>query len=451
MAPKKHRRQKKTESVYIFRRTVAVLVLLIIIVGTVFAVKSCSNRKVDKTPDNNNEILNSEPSFSKEEEGSESKIVSSAYIGSTGDIIIHDAVLSSVKQSDGSYDFSSIFPEITPYFSKYDFVVANLEVTLAGTEGGKYQGYPSFNSPDSLIDAVKKSGIDMLLTANNHSYDTRLAGMLRTVRTLKQKGMPYIGTRETQDEKFYTVRDINGIKIGMTCFTYETKSTESGRKSLNGNILAVEAGPLINSFKYDDISAFSASAKDIIDKMKSEGAEKIIFYMHWGEEYQRTQNSNQKKFAQKLCDLGVDVIIGGHPHVVQPFETLTGSSGNTSVCIYSLGNAVSNQRKEVMDSEPSGHTEDGMIFGVKFDKYSDGTIVLADVDILPIWVDLKKSGNSRAYRMIPLDINADWSNFSLTSLDSAKASYNRTMKIVGSGLNAYRESQNLPAVKTQID
>jgi len=109
------------------------------------------------------------------------------------------------------------------------------------------------------VDAAKNAGIGLFLTANNHSYDTGMYGLVRTVQVLKEKGIAYIGTRETAEEPTYIVKDINGIKMGMACYTYENSST--GRKSLNGNILKAEAEPLVNSFDYDHIETFYTEVK----------------------------------------------------------------------------------------------------------------------------------------------------------------------------------------------
>ena len=376
----------------------------------------------------------------------------SASIGSTGDLLIHDPIFKGVKQSDGSYDFTDIFTTVKPYFEQYDLMVANLEVTLAG-DSRAYSGYPIFNCPDSIIDAATKGGIDMLLTANNHTYDTGFDGLRRTMEVLKNKSVPFIGTRQSESESIYTIKDINGIKIGMVCYTYST-TTSDGRKALNGNILKTEAGPLVNTFDYYKLDEFYSEAESVIKEMKQNGAEATIIYIHWGNEYVRKPNSYQTKMAQKICDIGYDVIVGGHPHVLEPIDTLKSENGHETVCLYSTGNTVSNQRKERMDSDNySGHTEDGIILGVTFDKYSDGKVVLSDVSILPLWVDMTRVNGKNQYKIIPLDINRleDWDNLVMTKVSSAKASYNRTMKIVGEGVNAYRKSCGLSEYITEVE
>jgi poly-gamma-glutamate synthesis protein (capsule biosynthesis protein) len=177
-----------------------------------------------------------------------------------------------------------------------------------------------------------------------------------------------------------------------------------------------------------------------LEEMEQAGAETTVMYIHWGVEYQTYANDQQKAIAQRLCDLGIDVIIGGHAHVVQPMDLLTSTTDpdHKTVCIYSLGNAVSNQRRELMNLS-TGHTEDGMLFSVTFSKYSDGTVYVDSTDILPTWVNMHHPGGVKEYNILPLDIETvdDWKtlyNLSDAQYQSSKDSYDRTMAIVGSGL-----------------
>lgn len=376
---------------------------------------------------------------SQVEEDTAPKVVSSATVVNTGDILVHSTVLDGAKKSDGSYDFSDFFKNVDKYFKGADLAVANLEVTLGGSEAGAYSGYPAFNTPDSIVDTIKNSGISMLLTANNHCYDTGVSGLKRTVERLKTENLLVLGTRQSESESKYLVKSVNGIKIGMVCYTYENQSSSPDRKSINGNLVASEANSLINSFSYDKIDSFYSEAQSVIESMKKDGADAIVFYMHWGQEYQLTENTWQRTIAQKLCNFGVDVLVGGHPHVVQPMSLLhSEDSQNTTVCIYSLGNAISNQRQEIMNPEcVTGHTEDGMLFSYTFDKYSDGTTVLSAVDIVPTWVDKYKGANGYLYTMYPLENAGDGTDvFALSgsAAEKSKKSYERTREIVSAGL-----------------
>lgn len=375
--------------------------------------------------------------------------VSTASLGVTGDILIHETNYRSAYRSDGTYDFTENYEFIKPYFEKYDLMIANLEVTLGGpnpTVGSYPSAYPLFNCPDSVVDALKGAGVDLLLTANNHSYDTRTAGLTRTVQTVREKGVEYLGTRDTTEESFYKVKQIGDVKVGLACFTYSTVSS-SGIKALNGITMDRDAGPLVSSFSYDRLEEFYTEAASAIAQMEQQGADATVFFIHWGNEYQYKPNSYQTAMANRLCEMGVDVIVGGHPHVIQPFETITAENGNETLCIYSTGNAISNQRKFLMDSDNySGHTEDGMIFGVTFEKWSDGSVRLKEVNIEPTWVIREYRSGRQVYQIIPLDLTVpDWKVFNLTdgTVAEAKASYNRTLELVGTGLNAAREKLGL--------
>lgn len=378
---------------------------------------------------------------------SEPYVVSTATVVNTGDLLMHSPIISGAKNSDGSYDFSDIFSVIKPYLDAADLSVANLEITFGGEESGAYSGYPCFNLPDSFADDIKNGGIDFLLTANNHCYDTGLFGLKRTAQTLKTRNIPFIGTRESEQDSIYTVRDVNGIKIGMACYTYENARPEAGRKSINGRVISVDANNLISSFAYEALDEFYLDAQETIAAMRQGGAECIVFYMHWGEEYRLAPNNWQTTIAQKLCDLGADVIVGGHPHVIQPMELLTSSDGtHSTVCIYSMGNAVSNQRKGIMTSCPSGHTEDGMLFYYTFRKYSDGKVSLASVDVVPTWVEKKQINGKNKYVIYPLKAadNAQNTDISADDRQSAEASLARTDALINSGLQTciqYLESE----------
>jgi poly-gamma-glutamate synthesis protein (capsule biosynthesis protein) len=221
----------------------------------------------------------------------------------------------------------------------------------------------------------------------------------------------------------------------MACYTYENVYQGGGSKSINGRIVNSEAAPLLASFCYERLDEFYIEAENVIKDMKNSGAEAIVFYMHWGNEYQLKQNHWQEQIAQKLCDLGVDVIVGGHPHVIQPIELLTSTDGSRkTVCLYSMGNSVSNQRLNLLYTDcPTGHTEDGMLFYYTFDKYSDGKVVLSGVDIIPAWVQKTGNGSNAEYILHALPDENAFYNKGLSS-STGKNSYNRTKDIVAKGL-----------------
>lgn len=176
--------------------------------------------------------------------------------------------------------------------------------------------------------------------------------------------------------------------------------------------------------------------------MKQAGAEATILFIHWGVEYILEENQTQNDMAQKLCDLGIDVIIGGHPHVVQPVELLTSTENpeHKTVCLYSLGNAVSNQRLGFSDAIKTPHTEDGILFTVTFEEYSDGSVYLSEVQGIPTWVNKHRNENGKdEYNILPLDdsCRTSWQekyDLSDKTVKSCADSFDRTMEIVGEGI-----------------
>lgn len=368
-------------------------------------------------------------------------VIATATIASTGDVLMHMPVVNTTKQADGSYDFTSIFKYISSYATEADYAVANLETTLCGTDNGyAYSGYPCFNCPDEVVDGAMAAGFDMFTTVNNHCYDTSTVGLLRTLTVLEEKGMDSLGTMNTAEDPKYIIKDINGIKIGMIAYTYSTMG-DSGRPMINGIPTKADSAGLINTFDIERLADFYTEIDGHIQSMKEEGAEAVVAFMHWGYEYQTIPSDHQTKMAQKLCDLGIDVIIGGHPHVVQPVDLLTSTEdpNHKTVCLYSMGNAVSNQRLGLIKAISTAHTEDGVLFSVTFSKYSDGTVVLEGTDLIPCWVNMHTTNGVKEYNILPLDSETkdQWQELyglSDTGFKAASNSYDRTMKLVGEGL-----------------
>ena len=384
-------------------------------------------------------------------------VVSTASIGAMGDLLMHMPIFddhtkynAAVQQKDGSYDFSTVFQYLSEYTSALDFTVANLETTLAAEDNGySYSGYPLFNCPDEVVDGVKNAGFDMLLTANNHSYDTRLVGFKRTLEVIRGKGIKTLGTYLSADETKWTVEEINGIKIGMVSYTYATGETEPGRPSLNNNQAISESG-LCNYFNTNNLEAFYTQLEGYLEEMKEAGADATILFIHWGVEYMLEENQTQNDMAQALCDLGIDVIIGGHPHVVQPVELLTSTVDpeHRTVCLYSMGNAVSNQRLGFSQAISTAHTEDGILFTVTFEKYSDGTVYLAQVNGLPTWVNKHRNDEGKdEYNILPLDDTSRdaWDEkYGLNdkTIKACADSFDRTIAIVGEGIEQANDYLN---------
>lgn len=263
-----------------------------------------------------------------------------------GDAMMHQAQINAARTPDGTYDFSECFDQIAPYVMSADFAVVNLETPVYKAP---YSGYPCFNSPASYLDALADAGFDLFLTANNHCLDRRDAGLRATIDSLDARHLLHIGTYKNQaarDSLCPLIRDINGIKIAFLNYTYGT------------NGISVQTDAVVNLI---DTVAMKAD----IEKAKAAQPDIIIACVHWGIEYQLFQHRQQEQVAQFLNDQGVRLIIGGHPHVVQP---VIFSEGRLTV--YSLGNFISGMK--------TTDTRGGMLLRVKLRRESDGEVQIVD-------------------------------------------------------------------------
>lgn len=367
-----------------------------------------------------------------------------ASILATGDLMMHMPTVKSGYRG-GEYNFEYIFSYIADYVKSADYAVVNLETTLSGTEKKQYTGYPKFNSPDAVASGAASSGFDLMLTANNHCYDYGTQGLLRTQEVIRAAGLDTLGTYLAATEQQYLVKDLGGIRIGMLNYTFGKIGDDTSRPTINGLPTDSAAADLINAFDYSKPDLFYSEVESQMDAMKAAGVDAVVLFIHWGDEYETAVNSTQREMAQKLCDLGVDVIVGSHPHVLQTMDLLTSTTDEThqTVVAYSLGNFLSNQRANNI-SLTTGESEDSALFTFNIVKYSDGTVVLDSIRIQPTWVLIRGSGDNRTYHILPLDYDVeDWETvYQLTSdqEDAAKKSYNRTMSILGRDYNRIKDT-----------
>ena len=305
-----------------------------------------------------------------------------------GDIMFHGAQITAAYNSKtNSYNFDYSYQFVKDIISSADLAIGNFECTLGGPE--KPYSQPdsmSFNVPDTAADALKGAGFDILSTANNHSNDRGRDGLIRTVNVLREKGLVCIGTRKEASEKPYYIADIKGIKVGFTAYTFGSR---------NSDLLNVYSTNIAN-----ELAKMSKIAKD----MRSDGAEIIVFYIHWGSEYQRAPGSSQRKMAQGLADAGVDVIFGSHPHVQQTVEIITSAkSGKKTFVAYSMGNFISNQITR-WNAMKFMYTEDSMILNVKIVKRPDGSPAeISAVEYMPTWTMMYKTNGRNYYTVLPLE------------------------------------------------
>ena len=378
------------------------------------------NNGIDKTGRVENSV------DEKEEEAIENEEIKYIDIVSLGNLIIHQSQINGAKNENG-YDFSPSFQYIKEMVSEADISLGILEGALAG---GEPTGYPIFNSPDEVIDSLRDTGIDVVNYANNHIYDYDDEGLQRTIEITKEKGLDVLGIKSTEEEKSYLVKEVDGVKIGFASYVFETE-TINGYKTINSNPVSINSENLINTFNYNDLESFYNRIASEISAMKEEGVEFIIASMHWGEEYNTYIEATQNEIAKKLNELGVDIILGGHPHVIQPYEIICNESGHSTFVIYSQGNSLSNQSEQEIGVAES---EDGIMIKFTLEK-KDGNVSLKEYKIIPTWVYKEEKGDGTYYhKIIPVEeALANPEEYGINSDVYARLenSLNRTKSILG--------------------
>ena len=361
-----------------------------------------------------------------QQEATEKEEVKYIDIISLGNLIIHQSQINGAKNENG-YDFSPSFQYIKDMVSDADISLGILEGTLAG---GEPTGYPYFNSPDEVIDSLRGAGVDIVNYANNHIYDYDDEGLQRTIDITKEKGLDVLGVKSTEEEKSYLVKEVDGVKIGFASYVFETE-TINGYKTINSNPVSINSENLINTFNYNDLESFYNRIASEISAMKAEGVEFIIASMHWGEEYNTYTEATQNEIAKKLNELGVDIILGGHPHVIQPYEIICNESGHSTFVIYSQGNSLSNQSEQEIGVAES---EDGIMIKFTLEK-KDGNVSLKEYKIIPTWVYKEEKGDGTYYhKIIPVEealANPEGYGINSDVYARLENSLNRTKSILG--------------------
>jgi len=305
----------------------------------------------------------------------------SVTIAAVGDVLPHESIVRSVEDpGTGSYDFRPIFAPVAPYLVGADYAVANLETRLAGKQFG-YSGYPVLNSPESLAYALGSSGFDLVATANNHCLDMGWQGVVNTLDVLDRYGLAHVGTyRSPEERKTPLVVNLQGIRVAF--LNYAT--------DLNGLALPEEQQDYAVS-----LLALDRVAQDAM-LARTWGADVVIAIVHWGTEYEREPNEAQRRVAGDMLSRGVDVILGAHPHVVQPIDHVFDFESwrvSDKYVAYSLGNFVSAQRWRYSDS--------GLIAFVHLEKQGLRTRVTG-LSYLPVYVQRDTSGSVAKYRVLPV-------------------------------------------------
>jgi poly-gamma-glutamate capsule biosynthesis protein CapA/YwtB (metallophosphatase superfamily) len=302
-----------------------------------------------------------------------------------GDVMQHGGQIQGAHNAKkDAYDYRDCFQFVKPFINQADIAIANLEVTHAGKP---YKGYPQFSAPPELSEGLVDAGFDVILTSNNHSCDGGAKGVTKTLDVLDKLGVKHTGTfrsKAEREQNYPLMVEKNGLKVAVLNYTYGT------------NGLSVAAPLIIN---YIDSAVMKADFK----KAKTLGADIIICTMHWGTEYQSLPNDYQKKWEAFCYRQGADMVIGGHPHVLQPVVQKT-IAGEEKLTAWSLGNFVSNQRDR--------YTDGGMMLSTTVSVDSANALVFLETNHCFTWVFPRQEALVKPYYILPdFDYNTHRADF----------------------------------------
>ena len=299
-----------------------------------------------------------------------------ARIMAHGDLLYHDIIYMSAKKEDGSYDFHENFEYVTPWLKQADLAIGDFEGTI--NKDHYLAGYPLFNAPGQVMDAIKDAGYHVLDLAHNHVLDSQIEGVISTADAIEKAGMTPIGvyTHESRDQAPLVIKEVNGIKVALLAYSYGFNGIEQ-------------------SISQEDYNRYLSDLNE--DKMKAEieRAEKeadiTVIMPQMGVEYRIEPTEEQKVLYHKMIEWGADIIFGGHPHVVEPSETVE-KDGEKKLIIYSMGNFISNQRIETMTGVDNAKwTERGVLMDVTVKK-KGGKTTIDTAKAHPTWVNRTPKG-----------------------------------------------------------
>ncbi|MCC3357366.1 CapA family protein [Bacillus sp. REN16] len=317
------RSRKKKRSFNITKYLISIIILLLVPLVVYFTLNNVkANTNTASYTARNHDFKKTEQEFKP--------FTTSMTLSAIGDILIHSIVYNDANTGNG-YDFKPMIANVKDLLENADLTIANQETIVGGTEIG-LSTYPSFNSPFEVADAFKDAGVDIVSIANNHTLDRGEKAIISATNYLNSIDIEYTGGYQSPEDKSrIRILNRNGINIAFLSYTYGT----------NGIPVPNGKDYLVNLIDMELIK------KDI--KAAKEAADVVSVSMHWGNEYQLLPNDHQKQLAQQLADEGVDIIIGHHPHVLQPMDWLTGKDGNQTFVVYSLGNFLSGQMWDYKD------------------------------------------------------------------------------------------------------
>lgn len=280
----------------------------------------CATSGSEDSEQTSSEVVSTnESSVELENQSTEEKRVS--FMG-VGDNLIHTGIFEEAQLEDGTFDFKPMFENVSADIEAADLAFINQETLLGGDEFG-FSGYPAFNTPSDMAENLNELGFDLVNGASNHSLDKGKKGVMNTLEIWdEQENMVFTGVFDSQEERdSIPVIERDGVTFSFLAYTYGTNGIEP------------DVAYRLNYFEEALITQDIERAKEVSDF--------VIVSAHWGEEHMLEPNEFQKEYAQLFTDLGVDVVIGTHPHVIQPVEWMEGENGNQTLIVYSLGNFLS--------------------------------------------------------------------------------------------------------------
>jgi hypothetical protein len=296
-------------------------------------------------------------------------------IAAVGDVLLHSPLQQQAYTSREGH--ASLWKNVQPLIARADLAYANLEgpcaagVTASGTNApdpGKvldktvYSSYPQFNYHPSLVPALVEAGFDVVSTSNNHAMDRRSLGVDRTIDALHAAGLPFVGTRRSDDDHptWSAITEAKGVRVGWVGCTFST----NGIADPKNQVLSC----------YEDKSTVLSTIRSLAREVDA-----VIVTPHWGVEYEHTPEAREKALAREMLEAGALAILGNHPHVVQPMEKVTTSDGREGFVIYSMGNFVSGQ--------PNVPRRSSLVLYLGLTKGTDGKVTINGVRHVPLWMD----------------------------------------------------------------
>lgn len=341
----------------------------------------------------------------------------------TGDLMCHSTQFNYANVGADTFDFTGVYTEVKTFLSESDFTVGNLETVVAGKNKG-YSGYPYFNAPDDFIYALKDAGFDLLITANNHALDQGWDGVKRTIEIINDNQLYQTGTFVSKEDRdSVRIFEINSITIAFLAYSENT----NGLPIPKGKDFAIN---LIDE----------ELMKNDIVKAREKNVDVVLVHLHFGQEYLREPDDYQKQIVNKIIEYGADIIIGGHPHVIQPvnFFKTNNAKLDSGFVAYSLGNFVSNQRWRYSDA--------GLILNIQISKnILTDSIYIREVNYLPTWVFKGETEKGREYVILPSQLSNDTTCNYLTKHDKKlmEEAFSDTKEII----NKYSNNSKIKLLK----